>query len=88
MYVYYSILMYKLTIQKLKLFDILNNPSNTFIRTPEPTEIGELESMYRLADWLCYASLNSLVSQEGCINLSNYFDTIPVIGKYHRHLCL
>jgi hypothetical protein len=86
--VYSSILMFTLTIKSLKLFDIINKQSNTFNRTPEPTEIGELESMYISADWLYYASLNSLVSQERYISLSNYLDTIPVNGKYHRNVFL
>ena len=42
--------MSKLTFNNLKLFDISNKQSNTFIRTPEPTELCELDSMYMLAD--------------------------------------
>ena len=60
--------MYKLTLKTLKLFQIINKEFNTFIRTPEPIELCELESMYILADWLYYASLNSMVSQERYIN--------------------
>ena len=56
--------MSKLTSTKLQLFDILNKQSNTFIRTPEPTELCALDSMYILADWLYYAYLNHMVSQE------------------------
>ena len=36
----------------LKLFDNLNKETNTFIRTPEHSEVFELDSMYLLADWL------------------------------------
>jgi hypothetical protein len=80
--------MSKLTFKNLKLFDIINNENLTFIRTPEPTELGELDSMYILADWLYDAYCNNLISQERYINLSNYLDTIPIIGKYHRNLVL
>ena len=80
--------MSNLTFKNLRTFDIINKESDTFIRTPEPTEICELDSMYLLADWLYYASLHKLVTQERYINLSNYLDTIPIIGKYHRNLCI
>ena len=80
--------MSNLTFKNLNCFDIINKESNTFVRTPEPSELGELDSMYILADWLYYASLHKLVSQERYINLSNYLDTIPIIGKYHRNLCI
>jgi hypothetical protein len=80
--------MSKVTFKNLKLFDIINKQSHTFIRTPEPSELCELDSMYILADWLYYAYCNNLVSQERYINLSNYLDTIPIIGKYHRNLFL
>jgi hypothetical protein len=38
--------MSKLTFKKLKLFDIINKQPHTCIRTPEPTELCELDSMY------------------------------------------
>jgi hypothetical protein len=44
--------MLKLTLKNFKLFDIINKESNTFIRTPEQSEVCELDSMYVLADWL------------------------------------
>jgi hypothetical protein len=64
--------MSKLTPDNNDLFYILNTQSNTFIGTPEPTDLGELDSMYVLADWLYWASLNTMVSQEiyKFINLS------------------
>jgi hypothetical protein len=80
--------MSKLTFNNFKLFDIIIQQSHTFIRTPEPTELCELDSMYILADWLYYAYCNNMVSQERYINLFNYLDTIPIIGKYHRNLFL
>ena len=64
--------MANLTFKNLKIFDIINKESNTFIRTPEPTELGELDSMYILADWLYDASENNMVSQERYINLSKF----------------
>ena len=56
--------MLKLTLKNLKLFDSTNTDTNTFIRTPEPSEACELESIYLLADRLYWASLHNLVSQE------------------------
>ena len=78
--------MLKLSLKNLKLFDIINKETTNFIRTPEPSEAGELESMYLLADWLYWASLNNLVSQERYIELSKYFNTIPSVGEYFRML--
>ena len=80
--------MSKLTCENLKLFDIINKQSNTCIRTPEPTELCELDSMYILADWLYSASLDNMVSQERYITLSKYLDTIPVIGEYHLNIII
>ena len=71
----------KLTFKNLKLFGKLNNQSNTFIRTPEPAELCELDAVYILAEWLYYASLTNMVSPELCINLSTYLDAIPSTGK-------
>ena len=56
--------MLKLSLKNLKLFDNINKETNNFIRTPEPSEACELDSMYIFADWLGWASLNNLVSQE------------------------
>ena len=80
--------MANLTFNNLKIFDIINQESNTFIRTPEPTELGELDSMYILADWLYDASLNNMVSQERYINLSIFLNTIPIIDIYFRNLSI
>ena len=48
--------MSNLTLKNFKMFDIINKESSTFIRTPEPSELCELGSMYILADCLYYAS--------------------------------
>ena len=44
--------MLKLPMKHLKLFDNSNKESNSFIRTPEPSEVCELDSMGVLANWL------------------------------------
>ena len=72
--------MLKLSLKNLKLFDNINKETNSFIRTPEPSEVCELDSMYLLADWLHWASQNNLVSQERYKNLSEYLNTIPSVG--------
>ena len=48
--------MLKLTLKMFNLFDTINQETTTFIRTPEPSEVCELDSMYSLADWLYWAS--------------------------------
>ena len=78
--------MSNLTFNNLKIFDIINKESDTIIRTPEPTELGELDSMYILADWLYDSHFNNIISQERYINLSKYLDTIPIINLYYRNL--
>ena len=78
--------MLKLSLKNLKLFDNINKETNSFIRTPEPSEVCELDSMYLLADWLYWASQNNLVSQERYKNLSEYLNTIPSVGEYFRAL--
>ena len=66
----------------LQLFGIIDKESNTFVGTPEPSEACELESMYLLADWLHWAYLNNLVTQERYIDLSTYLNTIPSVGDH------
>ena len=78
--------MSNLTFNKLKIFDIINKESDTIIRTPEPTEICELDSLYILADWLYDAHFNNIISQERYINLSKFLDTIPIINLYFRNI--
>lgn len=80
--------MSNLTFKNLKIFDIINKESDTIIRTPEPTELGELDSMYILADWLYDAHFNNIISQERYINLFKYLDTIPIINLYYRNLSI
>ena len=79
--------MSKLTFNTSKIVDILNKRSNTFIRTPEPTELCELDSMMILADWLNSASRDHVISQDIYIYLSKYLNTIPNIGEYHLNSC-
>ena len=62
--------MLKLTLKNLQLCDEINKETNSFIRTPEPSEACELDAMHLLAGWLYWASHNNLVSQERYTNLS------------------
>ena len=78
--------MLNLTLNNLKLFDIINKETNTVISTPELSDACELESMYLLSVWLYWASLNNLVAQERYIELSKYFNTIPTVGEYFKML--
>ena len=81
--------MSKLTFKNLNLFDILSKQHSTLIRTPEPTELCELDSVMILADWLDSAPRDNVISQELYIYIyiyiyiySKYLDTIPIIGEY------
>ena len=78
--------MSNLTFKNLKIFDIINKESDTIIRTPEPTELSEIEGLYILVDWLYDAHFNNIISQERYINLSKFLDTIPIINLYYRNL--
>ena len=78
--------MVKLTLKHLKLCGVIQKETETCIRTPEPSEACELASMYILADWFCWASLNHLVSQERCVSVSTYLNTIPSFGENFRIL--
>ena len=78
--------MLNLTLNNLKLFDIINKETNTVISTPELSEACKLESMHLLSDWLYWASLNNLVAQARYIELSKYLNTIPTVGEYFKML--
>ena len=56
--------MLELSLNNVNLLDSINKANNAFIRTPEPSEVCEFDSMHVLADWLYWASQNNLVSQE------------------------
>ncbi len=48
----------KLTMENLRIFNSLNS-NGCVIRTPEASVVGELDSSYRLADWLYRASVKN-----------------------------
>ena len=58
-----------------------------FTRTPEPSELDELEARYHLADWLYLASTQGTISDKQYIRYGNYLDTIPLVGDYFRYWC-
>ena len=76
--------MLKLTLKMFNLFDTINQETTTFIRTPEPSEVCELDSMYSLADWLYWASQNNLLIQERYNSISEYLNTMPTVGESFR----
>ena len=81
---------YKLTFENIQIFETLNEEGR-FIQTTEPSEFEEVESelnsLYIMADWLYWVSKNTKISKKLYIAMAEYFDTIPVIGTYFRHLC-
>ena len=80
----------KLTLQNLHIANTINNDGQ-FIRTPEPSEMCEVEHelkyMYLLADWLLWASKNHKITTKKYIAMAEYFDTLPTVGQYFRKIC-
>jgi hypothetical protein len=76
----------KLTMKNLRIFNSVN-PSGRVIRTPEASEMGELGSRYRLADWLYHVSAKNKISEKQYIRHADYLDTVPLVGDYYRLLC-
>ena len=76
----------KLNFETLRLHTIVNREGN-FTRTPEPSELDELEVRYRLADWLYEASTVGNISDKQYIRYGNYLDTVPLVGAYFRYWC-
>ncbi len=76
----------KLTMKNLRIFNHLNS-EGCVIRTPEPSEIGELDSRYRLAYWLYNAARENTVSKNQYIRHADYLDEVPLVSGYFRLLC-
>ena len=76
----------KLNFGTLRLHNLVNCEGN-FTRTPEPSELDELEVRYRLADWLYVASTDGSISDKQYIRYGDYLDTIPLVGDYFRYWC-
>ncbi len=77
---------YKLNFGNLRLHNIVTD-EGTFTRTPEASELDELEVRYKLADWLYLASTEGNISDKQYIRYGNYLDTIPLVGAYFGYLC-
>jgi hypothetical protein len=69
-----------LTFESLRIFNLVDTRSGHLTRTPETSEVDELESLYLLAEWLAWAQKNQLVSCARYVELSCYLDTIPTVG--------
>ena len=76
----------KLNFETLRLHNIVTGKGD-FTRTPEASELDELEARYHLADWLYLASTVGSISDRQYIRYGNYLDTIPLVGDYFRYLC-
>ncbi len=77
---------YILKFQNSRLHTIVNGEGN-FTRTPQPSELDELEVRYRLADWIYQASTMGHISDKQYIRYAKYLDTIPLVGAYFRYWC-
>ena len=74
-----------LTFKNLSILDLVNS-QGTYTRTPEGSEVDELESMYLLVEWLTWAQKNHLLDDKRYLALSCYLNTIPTVGEYLRSL--
>ena len=75
-----------LTFKNLSIFNLIDNASGNYTRTPEGSELDELESMYLLVEWLAWAQKNQLVDNKRYRELSCYLNTLPTVGEYLRSL--
>ena len=76
----------KLTMNNLRILNSLNS-SGLVIRTPEASEVGELDSRYRLADWPYRASVKNKIKEKPYIRQAEYLDVVPLVGDYYRLIC-
>ena len=77
----------KLTINNLRIFNSVNSTGQV-VRTPEPSEVYELDSRYHLADWLYhFNSTGKKMKEKQYLWHVEYLDTIPLVGAYYRFLC-
>ena len=75
-----------LTFKNLSVFNLVDNADGKYTRTPEGSELDELESMYLLVEWLVWAQKNQLVDNKRYLSLSCYLNTIPSVGEYLKNL--
>ena len=47
-----------LTFKNLSILNLVDTSSGNYTRTPEGSELDELESMYLLTEWLAWAQKN------------------------------
>ena len=76
----------KLTMKNLRFFNHINSEGR-IIRTPEGSEVGELASGFRLADWLNHVSKKGKISEKQYLRHATYLDSLPLVGAYYRLLC-
>ncbi len=76
----------KLTMKNLRIFNSID-PEGCVIRTPEASEVGELDSRYRLAYWLYNAARKGKVSKKQYYRHAEYLDHVPLVSSYFRLLC-
>ena len=74
------------TFKNLSMFNIVDNTNGKYTRTPEGSEVDELESMYLLVEWLAWAQKNQLLDNKRYLELSCYLNIIPTVGEYLRSL--
>jgi hypothetical protein len=75
-----------LTFKNLKIFNLVDNDSGHLTRTPEASEVDELDSLYLLVEWLAWALKSQLLTDKRYVELSGYLHTIPSVGEYLRVL--
>ncbi len=76
----------KLTMKNLRIFNSMHSEGQV-IRTPEVSEVGELDSKYRLANWLHCVAIQSKITDKQYIRHAKHLDSLPVVGDYCRFMC-
>jgi hypothetical protein len=78
----------KLSFKRLRLHNLVNE-TGTFTRTPEASELDELEGLYALADWLFWVATKEKnnICDKQYNRYAKYLDTVPLVGEYFRYLC-
>ena len=66
----------RVSMKNLRIFNSVN-PSGCVIRTPEVSEIGELSSRYRLADWLYHVSTKNKVARSSTLGMLSILIASP-----------
>ena len=76
-----------LTVNDLRVLDLVNS-QGACTRTPEGSEVDELESMYLLGDCVFWAGKHNLITNKIYDEWVRCLDNIPTVGEYVSALAM